>query len=214
MANNVRLLTSFGAAACWVSKCLIPFGFVWCFQPGHFTFFCFLSQLISPLRYIRCVSLWVGLMWIGVWSDRFLSRTFSFPHLAPPPIFFALWGNLEGAFKEQLVGFLSTNCLVLRFLSLAASWEHILWMDSGVAKVNPGSPRVSSNQVCKSLQKRLSPCGPRVVMGNLSRADWDQKKKPKMPLTEHKLGQPLPLWAATKPIGFPRVWRVMDLFCF
>lgn len=33
MANNVRLLTSFGAAACWVSKCLIPFGFVWCFQP-------------------------------------------------------------------------------------------------------------------------------------------------------------------------------------
>lgn len=48
-------------------------------------------------------------------------------------------------------------------------------MNSGVAKVNPESPSVSSNQVCKCCKNT---CGPRVVaVGSLSRADWDQKSQ-------------------------------------
>lgn len=71
--------------------------------------------------------------------------------------------------------------MVLRFLSLAASWEHILRMDSGVAKVNPGSPSVSSDQVCKSVPFKTIPhlVDPSslwnrvvVVVGNLSDVDW------------------------------------------
>lgn len=55
------------------------------------------------------------------------------------------------------VGVPSTGWLVvLRFLSLAASWERIVRMDSGVAKVNPGSPSVSSNQVCKPVLSKTS----------------------------------------------------------
>lgn len=151
MANNVRLLTSFGAAACWVSKCLIPFGFVWCFQPVTSLSFVSFFRLVSSLRYKMHFSLsWFnvnrGLKWQVLVQDILLSPPRSSSNI------FSLWGNLEGALKEQLVGFLSTNWLVLRFLSLAASWEHILRMDSGVAKVNPGPPSVSSNQVCKSCK--------------------------------------------------------------
>lgn len=152
-------------------------------------------------------------MWIGVWSDRFLSRTFSFYPPCSSSNIFSLWGNLEGALKEQLVVFLSTNWLVLRFLSLAASWEHILRMDSGVAKVNPLDLPVSlpirSVNVAKTPLTLWTPSG-----DGEPEPCWLGPKNPKMPLTEHKLGQPLPPWAATKPIGFPRVWKVMDLFCF
>lgn len=72
-------------------------------------------------------------------------------------------------------------------------------MDSGVAKVNPGSPSVSSDQVCKicPFQKHLSPGGVQLSIepsgggGNLSDVDWyllGKNNAPKMPLTEHKLG--------------------------
>lgn len=122
---------------------------------SHFTFFFFfffffLFQLIYSLRYEVCFSFGWFSMWIGVWSDGFLSRTFSFPHFSSNVFLPELiWKGLKK--WNRWVSPAQAGRLVLRFLSLAASWEHILRMDSGVAKVNPGSPSVSSDQVCKSV---------------------------------------------------------------
>lgn len=128
---------------------------------SHFTFFCFLFRLISSLRYKMHFSLsWFnvnrGLKWQVLVQDILLSPPRSSSNI------FSLWGNLEGALKEQLVGFLSTNWLVLRFLSLAASWEHILRMDSGVAKVNldlPVSLPIRSVNLAKTLLTLWTPSG-------------------------------------------------------
>lgn len=128
---------------------------------SHFTFFCFLFRLISSLRYKMHFSLsWFnvnrGLKWQVLVQDILLSPLRSSSNI------FSLWGNLEGALKEQLVGFLSTNWLVLRFLSLAASWEHILRMDSGVAKVNldlPVSLPIRSVNLAKTLLTLWTPSG-------------------------------------------------------
>lgn len=178
---------------------------------SHFTFFCFLSQLISSLRYKMCFSLsWFnvnrGLKWQVLVQDILLS-----PPRSSSNIFLSLRESGRG-FKRAAGGFLSTNWGVLGFLSLAASREHILRMSSGVAKVNPGSPSVSSNQVCKSLQKHLSPCGPRVVVGNLSHKIGTTKAKNATHRTQ--TGSASASGSSNKTNWIPRVWKVMDLFCF
>lgn len=167
---------------------------------SHFTFFCFLFQLISSLRYKICLSFsWFnvnrGLKWRVLVQYVLLSPPRSSSNIFLPEL---IWKGLKK--WNRWVSSAQTGWLVLRFLSLAASWELILRMDSGVAKVNPGSPSVSSDQVCKSVPfKNISHLvDPSslfnwvVVVGNLSNVDWyllvGKNNALKTPLTEHKLG--------------------------